>query len=62
MEFVEFPVIANQSADWCGNLLNRSTISRGWIPENGIKRTVCMTIGYPEFDGDSHTSVRTGSE
>ena len=28
-EFIEFPVIANQSADWCGNLLDRSTISHG---------------------------------
>ena len=29
LEFVEFPVIANQSADWCGNLPDRSTISHG---------------------------------
>ena len=28
-KFVDFPVIANQSADWRGNLLDRSTISRG---------------------------------
>ena len=28
LEFIEFPVIANQSADWCGNLLDRSTIFR----------------------------------
>ena len=26
MEFNEFLVIANQSADWCGNLLDRRTI------------------------------------
>ena len=25
-------------------------------------RIDCMTIGYLEFDGDSHTSVRAGSE
>ena len=28
-EFVEFPVIASQFANWRGNLLDRSTISHG---------------------------------
>ncbi|MCI7574728.1 MAG: hypothetical protein MSS94_08375 [Clostridiales bacterium] len=55
-------VIPNQSADWCGNLLVRRTTSRGRVPENGTKRAVCMTIDSPKFDGDSHTSVSTGSE
>ena len=62
LEFGEFPVIANQSSDWCGNLLVRRTTSRGRVPENGTKRAVCMTIDSPKFDGDSHTSVSTGSE
>ena len=30
LEFFEFPVIANQSADWCGNLSDRSTISQSF--------------------------------
>ena len=28
VEFVEFPVIANQSADWCGNPPDRRTTFR----------------------------------
>ena len=62
LEFFEFPVIASQCSHWRGNLLDRRTISRGRIPENGTKRAVCMTMVGMEFDGDSHASVRTGSE
>ena len=29
LEFIEFPVIANQSSDWCGNPPVRRTTSRG---------------------------------
>ena len=54
-------VIANQRARWCGNPPVRSTTSRGKITEQQI-RSVCMTICSPKFDGDSHTSLRTGSE
>ena len=35
LEFVDFPVIANQYSDWCGNPPVRRTTSRGWAPENG---------------------------
>ena len=62
LEFIEFPVIASQFSNWRGNLPDRSTISREKIPENGPQSAVCMTISSPKFDGDSHTSVRTGSE
>ena len=41
---------------WCGNPPVRRTASRGRIPENGTKTTVCMTISRLEFDGDSHES------
>ena len=39
LEFIEFPAIASQCSHWRGNLLDRSTIPRGWTPENGAKRT-----------------------
>ena len=61
LEFIEFPVIASQFSNWRGNLLDRSTISRG---DSGKRqdKTACMTMGCLKFDGDSHTSLRTGSE
>ena len=52
----DFPVIASQFSNWRGNLLVRRTTSRGKIPESGTKRAVCMTIGCPKLDGDSHES------
>ena len=41
---------------WCGNPPVRRTTSRGRIPENGTKTTVCITISCLEFDGDSQVS------
>ena len=41
---------------WCGKPPVRRTASRGRIPENGTKTTVCITISCLEFDGDSQVS------
>ena len=41
---------------WCGNPPVRRTASRGRIPENGTKTTVCIMISCLEFDGDSQVS------
>ena len=62
MVFGEFPVIANQSAF----LVWQSPEQKyhfSWMNSGKWQdRTVYMTMGSPEFDGDSHASVRTGSE
>jgi len=46
---LKLAVIANQSADWCGNLVN------------GRKTSGYRLIIF-EKTGDSHASVSTGSE
>ena len=67
----DFPVIASPTSQslrassqtgvaisWLDKKYNFSWMNSG----KRYKKAVCMTIDSPEFDGDSHTSLRTGSE
>ena len=65
-EFVDLPTSQSlRTSDrrhWCGNLLDRSTISRRWIPENGTKeRSVWRWIIWNSMEIPT-PGKRTGSE
>ena len=43
-EFIEFPVIANQSADWCGNPPDRRMRYQRGTRQGGRKSSKCNTF------------------